>query len=91
MPSQSDAEVKALKQCSSFGQGGCEVSVFSGQECVALATFVGNYRRRRWALSFTAGGMTINDAQRAAMDRCNADERSQGRCVARTAACADWR
>ena len=27
-----------------------------GPECVALATFIGSYRRRRWILSFTAGG-----------------------------------
>jgi hypothetical protein len=91
MPAQSDAEVKALKQCSSFNQGGCEVTSFSGQECVALATFVGNYRRRRWLLSYTAGGMSSPEAQRAAVDRCNADERTQGKCVFRTAACADWR
>jgi hypothetical protein len=91
MTSQSDAEVKSLKQCSSFNQGGCEVTAFSGQECVALATFVGNYRRKRWLLSYTAGGMSSPEAQRAALDRCNADERTQGKCVFRTAACADWR
>jgi hypothetical protein len=91
MPSQPEAEARVLKQCASYGRGGCEVASFSGQECVGLATFIGNYRRRRWLLSFTAGGMTYPDAQRAALDRCNSDERSQGRCQTRTTACADGR
>jgi hypothetical protein len=91
MPSQPEAEARVLKQCASYGRGGCEVTAFSGRECVGLATFVGNYRRRRWLLSFTAGGMTYPDAQRAALDRCNSDERAQGRCQTRTTACADGR
>jgi Domain of unknown function (DUF4189) len=91
MPSQPEAEARVLKQCASYGRGSCEVTSFSGQECVGLATFIGNYRRRRWLLSFTAGGMTYPDAQRSALDRCNADERSQGRCQTRTTACADGR
>jgi len=91
MPSKAEAEAKVAKQCATFGRGGCEVVSFSGQECVALATFIGSYRRRRWNLSFTAGAMTYPDAQNAAMGRCNSDERSQGRCQPRTAACADGR
>jgi hypothetical protein len=91
MASQPDAEAKVLRQCARFGRGGCEVVSFSGQECAALATFIGPYRRRRWSLSFTAGGMTYPAAQSAAMDRCNSDERAQGRCQVRTAACADGR
>jgi hypothetical protein len=42
-------------------------------------------------LSVTAGGTTYPEAQNAAMGRCNSDERSQGRCQPRTAACADGR
>jgi hypothetical protein len=91
MPSQAEAEAKVAKGCAQFGRGGCQVVSFSGQECVALATFIGPYRRRRWSLSFTAGGMTYPEAQNAAIARCNADERSQGRCQPRTAACADGR
>lgn len=91
MPSQAEAEAKVAKGCAQFGRGGCQVVSFSGQECVALATFIGSYRRRRWNLSFTAGGATYPEAQNAAMGRCNADERSQGRCQPRTAACADGR
>lgn len=91
MPSKADAEVRVAKQCSSFGRGGCQIVSFSGQECVALATFIGSYRGRRWSLSFTAGGNTYPEAQNAAMDRCNSDERSHGRCQPRTAACADGR
>jgi hypothetical protein len=91
MTSQPEAEAKVLRECARFGRGGCEVVSFSGQECVALSTFIGNYRRRRWNLSFTAGGNTYPDAQNAAMYRCNSDERTQGHCQPRTAACADGR
>ncbi len=91
MPSQPEAEAKVLRECARFGRGGCEVVSFSGQECAALATFIGPYRRRRWSLSFTAGGMTYPAAQSAAIDRCNSDERTQGHCQPRTAACADGR
>jgi uncharacterized protein DUF4189 len=91
VPSQAEAEAYVLKQCARYGRGGCEVVSFSGQQCAALATFIGNYRRRRWNLSFTAGGMTYPDAQNAARERCNSDERSQGQCQPRTAACADGR
>jgi hypothetical protein len=91
MASQPEAEAKVAKKCAEFGRGGCQVVSFSGQECVALATFIGSYRRRRWNLSFTAGGDTYPEAQNAAMARCNSDERSGGRCQPRTAACADGR
>jgi hypothetical protein len=91
MASQAEAEAKAAKGCAQFGRGSCEVVSFSGQECAALATFIGSYKRRRWSLSFTAGGTTYPEAQNAAMGRCNADERSQGNCQPRTAACADGR
>jgi Domain of unknown function (DUF4189) len=91
MPSEPEAEARVLKQCASYGRGSCEVTSFSGQQCVGLATFIGNYRRRRWLLSFTAGGMTYPEAQSAALDRCNTDERSQGHCQTRTTACADGR
>lgn len=90
-PSQAEAEAIVLKQCSAFRHGGCEVASVSGQECVGLATFIGTYSRRRWLLSFTAGGMTYPQAQAAAMERCNSDQRSRGRCQFRTAACADGR
>lgn len=91
MASKAEAEAAVAKKCASYGRGGCEVVNFSGQECAALATFIGNYRGRRWSLSFTAGGTTYPEAQNAAMNRCNSDERSQGRCQPRTAACADGR
>jgi hypothetical protein len=90
-PSQPEAEALVLRQCARFGRGGCEVTTFSGQECAGLATFIGNYRRRRWSLSFTAIGPTYPDAQSAAMQRCNSDERSQGQCQTRVAGCADGR
>ena len=89
--SQPEAEAYVLRECARFGRGGCEVTTFSGQECVGLATFIGNYRRRRWSLSFTAGGATYPEAQGAALERCNSDERSHGQCQPRVAACADGR
>jgi hypothetical protein len=91
MASKPEAEAKVAKKCAEFGHGGCQVVSFSGQICVALATFIGSYKRRRWNLSFTAGGETYPEAQDAAMARCNSDERAQGRCQFRAAACADGR
>ncbi len=89
--SQAEAEATVAKGCAEFGRGACKVISFSGQRCVGLATFIGSYRRRRWDLSFTAGGDTFPEAQSAALASCNSDERSRGRCVFRTAACADGR
>jgi hypothetical protein len=91
MASQPEAEARVAKKCAEFGHGSCQVVSFSGQVCVALATFIGSYKRRRWDLSFTAGGETYPDAQSAALARCNSDERAQGRCQFRAAACADGR
>jgi hypothetical protein len=89
MASQFEAEAKVAKQCAGFGRGGCKVFSFSGQECAALATYLGG--RRRTMGSYTAGGMNYPDAQQAAMNRCNADDRSRGHCQFRTAVCADGR
>lgn len=91
MPSEAAAEVNVLKRCAAFGHGACKVVTMSGQECVGLATFIGTYRRRRWRLSFTAGGMTYPQAQGYALGRCNSDQRTHGRCQFRTATCADGR
>ena len=91
MHSQSEAEAAVAKQCAEYGRGGCKVLSISGQQCAALATFIGAYARRRWQLSYTAGGMTYPDAQNNALGSCNADERSRGRCRPRTAVCADGR
>jgi hypothetical protein len=91
VPSKAEAEAEVAKKCSAFGRGGCEVISFSGKACGALATFIGNYKRRRWNLSFTAGGETYPEAQEAALGRCNSDERSQGGCTSRVVACADGR
>lgn len=62
MPSEAAGEVNVLKRCVAFGHGACKVVTMFGQECVGLATFIGTYRRRRWRLSFTAGGMTYPQA-----------------------------
>jgi hypothetical protein len=91
MPSQPEAEALVAKKCSALGHGGCQVASFSGQQCAALATFIGSYARRRWQLSFTAGGDTYPEAQSAALARCNADERTHGNCQSRNVTCADGR
>lgn len=89
--SEAQAEAAVAKKCAEYGRGACKVVSISGGQCVALSTFNGRHRRTRWNLSFTAGGNTYPEATRSAMDRCNSDERTQGRCVFRVAACADGR
>lgn len=91
MNTQAEAEAEVAKRCAKFGRGACETVSFSGKQCVGLATFIGRYGRKRWNLSYTAGGETYPDAQRSAMSRCNSDERTRGRCQNRTVACADGR
>jgi hypothetical protein len=84
---KSEAEAVVAKKCASYGRGACEVSAVSGRECVALATYLG----RRWRLSFTAKGSTFPEAQTNAVNYCNSDSRTGGRCQFRTAVCADGR
>jgi hypothetical protein len=91
MAAKPDAEADVAKRCAGMGRGSCEVISFSGHQCAALATYIGYYGGRRWKLSFTSGGITYPDAQKAAMDRCNSDQRTRGRCQLRTAVCADGR
>jgi hypothetical protein len=90
-PNRAEAEADVAKRCAKFGRGSCEVVSFSGEQCVALATFIGRSGRKRWKLSFTAGGLTGPDAQRAALDRCNSDTRTRGQCQLRTMVCGDGR
>jgi Domain of unknown function (DUF4189) len=90
-PSKPIAEADVAKRCSKLGHGGCEVVSFPGEQCVALATFIGRSGRKRWQLSFTAGGLTGPEAQLAAMKRCNDDSRARGRCQLRTMVCGDGR
>ena len=85
--SKSEAEAVVAKKCASFGRGACEVSTASGRECVALASSSAG----RWKLAFTSGGATFPEAQSNALNRCNADPRSRGRCQFQTAVCADGR
>lgn len=85
--SQSEAEATVAKSCAKFGHGGCEVTTVSGSKCVALASFSG----RRWKISYTAGGDSYPEATINAKARCNADQRTRGRCEIRTALCADGR
>jgi hypothetical protein len=90
-PSKAEAEADVAKRCAKFGRGACEVVGFSGAICAALATYIGAHSGRRYKLSFTGGGTTSPEAQRAAMDRCNADKRTRQRCQLRTVVCGDGR
>ncbi len=90
-PSKAEAEAYVAVNCAKFGRGKCEIISFSGELCGALATYIGSHSRRRYRLSFTAGGYTASDAQRAALDRCNDDRRTRGRCQLRTVVCGDGR
>jgi hypothetical protein len=89
--SKAEAETDVAVRCAKFGRGGCETGSFSGEICVGLATYIGSHSGRRWKLSFTGGADSSAAAQQKALDRCNADQRSRGRCQLRTVACADGR
>jgi Domain of unknown function (DUF4189) len=90
-PSKSDAEANVAVACAKFGRGKCEVVSFNGEYCAALATYIGSHSRRRYKLSFSAGGTSVPQAQKAAMDRCNDDRRTRGKCQLRTTVCGDGR
>jgi hypothetical protein len=91
MPSKAEAEAMVAIGCAKFGRGKCEVVSFPGEFCVGLAHFSGVSGRRRWQLTFTAAGMTTPDAQKAALERCNADSRTSRRCQLRIVVCGDGR
>ena len=90
-PSKSDAEANVAVACAKFGRGECKVVSFNGEYCAALATYIGSHSRHRYKLSFSAGGQTLPEAQNAAMERCNDDRRTRGRCQLRTTVCGDGR
>lgn len=90
-PSKAEAEAYVAVNCAKFGRGKCEIISFSGELCGALATYIGSHSRRRYRLSFTSGGLTASEAQRSALDRCNDDRRTRGRCQLRTVVCGDGR
>ena len=89
--SKGEAEGDAAVRCAKFGRGSCETGAFDGETCVGLATYIGSHSRRRWKLSYTAGSPTSSGAQQRALERCNEDKRTRGRCQLRTVVCADGR
>ena len=89
--SKGDAEANVAVACAKFGRGECRVVSFNGEHCAALATYIGSHSRHRYKLSFSDGGTSVPQAQSAAMDRCNADRRTRGRCQLRTTVCGDGR
>ena len=89
--SKSDAEGNVAVACAKFGRGRCEIVSFNGEYCAALATYIGSHSRRRYKLSFSGGGHSVHEAQNAAMEYCNKDSRTRGRCQLRTTVCGDGR
>ena len=89
--SKSEAEGNVAVACAKFGRGECKIVSFSGEYCAALATYIGSHSRRRYKLSFSGGGQSVHEAQNAAMDYCNGDSRTRGRCQLRTTVCGDGR
>lgn len=89
--SKAEAEAYVAVNCAKFGRGKCEIISFGGELCGALATYIGSHSGRRYRLSFTSGGYTASDAQRTALERCNDDRRTRGRCQLRTVVCGDGR
>jgi hypothetical protein len=90
-PSKAEAEANVAVACAKFGRGRCEIVSFGGEYCAALATYIGSHSHRRYKLSFSGGGHSVPEAQKAAMDYCNKDSRTRGRCQLRTTVCGDGR
>jgi hypothetical protein len=90
-PSKADAEGNVAVACAKFGRGECKIISFDGDYCAALATYIGSHSRRRYKLSFSGGGRSVHEAQNAAMEYCNKDSRTRGRCQLRTTVCGDGR
>lgn len=89
-PTKAEAEAKVLRECARFGRGACEAVSGPGNLCIGLVAFRGG----RYRLAWTAGGMTHPEAQRAAMTRCESDNRTQrhrNRCTLRISICGDGR
>jgi Domain of unknown function (DUF4189) len=85
--SKAEAEADVAKRCARMGHGACETVSFPGELCVALA----NYRGGGYRAAYTGGGQTSPEAQKTAVDRCNDDRRTRGRCQLRTVVCGDGR
>jgi len=90
-PSKGEAEGNVAVACAKFRRGECKIVSFSGEYCAALATYIGSHSRRRYKLSFSGGGPSVHEAQNAAMNYCNGDSRTRGRCQLRTTVCGDGR
>jgi len=83
-----EAENKVRAECSGLGRGKCEVLSFGADVCAALAS--GQISKQR-KVTYSGGGMTRAAAEKAALNRCNADRRARGSCEMRTTLCGDGR
>lgn len=86
-----DATAAILKKCTGFARGKCEIVSIRGEQCVGLASYVAVRGRTRYQLSYTAGAVTVAEAQAAAVALCKRDARTLGQCKPRAVLCADGR
>lgn len=84
---KAEAEADVLKRCAKLSDGNCEVIAFAGETCAALAT----YKGRSFRVAYTGAGVSVAEAQRSALGRCQADRRVRGSCTLQTVLCADGR
>jgi Domain of unknown function (DUF4189) len=86
--SKSDAEAQVLADCAKLKRGACQVVGFRQELCAAIATF---RTGKDLTVTYAGGGVTKADAQRAALERCNGDDRARRTCQIRTTVCGDGR
>lgn len=85
---KSEAEAQARADCTKLKRGECQVVGFRQELCAAIATF---RTSKDLKVTYAGGGVTKADAKRAALERCNADDRARRTCQVRTVVCGDGR
>ena len=86
--SKAEVEAKVLGECAAYNRGRCEVVALQRDLCAAIATFYQGTARK---VTYAGAGLTPAEAQRIAMERCNSDQRADGKCQLRTVVCGDGR
>jgi hypothetical protein len=87
-PSKSKAEAQVQADCTKLKRGECQVVGFRQELCAAIASF---RTAKDLKVTYAGGGVTKADAKRAALERCNGDDRAGRRCQIRTIVCGDGR
>jgi hypothetical protein len=86
--SKSEAEAQVLTDCAKLKRGECQVVGFRRELCAAIASF---QTAKDLKVTYAGGGVTKADAKRAALERCNGDDRARHTCQIRTVVCGDGR